>query len=179
MSKLTIFLLIIIILGVISLVFFTLCSKLSYLFNKTKYAKELIDKDLEKKHKILIKINNQAKKTLRAKKDYLVNINDISDEQLSSQEKDKKLTEYSTTVSNLINDYTKLANNKEIKKQVSNLNEVDEKLDASKTYFNKYMVELSKNSVKFPSNLIAKIIKIKVNQIYETNETIKKINEEL
>ena len=179
MGKLTIFLLIIILLGILALVVFLIYSKLSYYFNKTDYVNKLIEKDLDKKHSILIKINNQAKKTLHAKKDYLTDITKLNEEELSNQEKDRKLSEYNVTVNNLISDYTKLANNKEIKKQVSNMHEVDEKLDASKTYFNKYMVKLSECSVKFPASIIAKVSKIKVIPLFDTNETIKKINEEL
>ena len=179
MGKLTIFLLVIIILGILSLLVFVIYSKLSYYFNKTSYVNKLIENDLDKKHSILIKINNQAKKTLHAKKDYLVDISKLNENELTNQEKDIKLTEYNTTVNNLLSDYTKLANHKEIKKQVSNLHDIDEKLDASKTYFNKYMVKLSESSVKFPANIIAKVAKIKVIPLFETNETIKKISEEL
>ena len=178
MSKLTIFLLLIIILGTISLIFFIIYSKLMYLQNKTKYVSELIDDDLEKKYKNLVKINNQIKKTLHAKKDYLIDINNLSDKVLSSQEKDITLEEYNNTVNNLINDYSKLTNNKVIKKQVTALYEINEKLDASKTYFNKYMTLLSESSIKFPCNIVTKIMKIKIKPLYETNETIKKINNE-
>jgi len=179
MKVATIILIILLLIGILAILYFNFYNKLSYLFSKTKYAEDLIDKDLDKKYKLLVKINNLMKKTLHAKKDYLVAINDFSSEELFSSEKDVKLKEYTTTVNNLISDYTKLANHKEIKKQVNNLHEIDEKLDASKTYFNKYMVELSKLSTKLPTSLIAKVNKIKVKQLYETNETIKKISEDL
>ncbi|MBO4600701.1 MAG: LemA family protein [Bacilli bacterium] len=177
--KLTIFLLIIILVGVISLLFFAIYNKISYLFSKTKYSDELIDKCLEEKYKLLIKLNNSIKKTLHAKKDYLTDINKMKDLDISSEEKDEKLSDYVITVKNLISDYTKLATNKNIKAQINDLNEIDEKLDAYKTYFNKYMMELSSNYVKFPTNFVAKVSKVKIKKLYQTNDTISKLSEEL
>ncbi len=179
MSKLAIFLLIIIFIGVISLVFFLIYGKLAYLFDKINFADKAVNEEIEKKIKCLIKINNQAKKTLRAKKDYLQEINELSDKDIDSQEKDKILSNYNITVNNLISDYTKLANNKEMKKCIANLLEIDEKLDASKSYYNKNTEKLSEISVKFPANIIAKIMKIKIKPLYDTNEDIKKGTEEL
>ena len=177
MSKLAIFLLIIIFIGVISLVFFLIYGKLAYLFDKINFADKAVNEEIEKKIKCLIKINNQAKKTLRAKKDYLQDINELSDKDIDSQEKDKILSNYNITVNNLISDYTKLANNKEMKKCITSLLEIDEKLDAS--YYNKNTEKLSEMSVKFPANIIAKIMKIKIKPLYDTNEDIKKGTEEL
>lgn len=177
--KLIILLLIIVLLGVLSLIFFVLYNKINYLFSKTKYSDDLIKKCLDNKQKLLIKLNTSIKKTLHAKKDYLVDINKVKDQDLSNEEKDEKLSEYTNTVKNLISDYTKLSTNKNIKSQIKELNEIDEKLDAYKTYFNKYMTELSVNYVKFPTSLVAKLSKIKIKKLYQTNDTISKLNEEL
>lgn len=177
--KLAIFLIIIILLGVLSLIFFILYNKVSYLFSKTNYSNDLIEKCLDSKQKLLVKLNTSIKKTLHAKKDYLVDINKLKDAELSSEEKDEKLSEYTKTVKDLISDYTKLSSNKNIKVQIHELYEIDEKLDAYKTYFNKYMTELSANYVKFPTNLIAKISKVKIKKLYQTNDTINKLSEEL
>ena len=179
MSKLTIFLLIIILLGILSLVFFIIYSKLAYLFDKINYADNSISEEIDKKIKCLIKINNQAKKTLRAKKDYLQDINEISNQDIPNQEKDKILTNYNITVNNLVSDYTKLANNKEMKKSISNLHDIDEKLDASKSYYNKNTEKLVQLSMKFPAKVIAKVMKIKVKPLYDTNESINEGLEDL
>lgn len=177
--KLAIILLIIILLGTLSLIFFVLYNKINYLFSKTKYSDDLIRKCLDNKQKLLVKLNASIKKTLHAKKDYLVDINKIKEQELSNEEKDEKLSEYTKTVKDLISDYTKLSTNKNIKTQAKELNEIDEKLDAYKTYFNKYMTELSSNYVKFPTSLVAKLSKIKIKKLYHTNDTINKLNEEL
>ena len=113
--KLIIFLIIIVLIGVLSLIFFSLYNKISYLLSKTKYAEDLIDKSLDKKYKLLIKMNGSIKKTLHAKKDYLADINKIKELEIDNEEKDEKLSEYSVTARNLISDYTKLSNNKNIK----------------------------------------------------------------
>ena len=177
--KLIIFLIIIVLIGVASLIFFTLYNKINYLFSKTKYSDDLIDKCLEKKYKLLIKMNGSIKKALHAKKDYLADINKMKDLELDSEDKDTKLNEFSTTARNLISDYTKLSNHKTIKAELEELDELDEKLDAYKTYFNKYMKELSLNYVKFPTSLVSRISKVKIKKLYQTNDTINKLNEEL
>lgn len=154
-------------------------SKITNYYRKTKFAQEKIESNLDKKYKLLEKLNQTVKKILRAKKDYLLNISDYEKEGLSYQEKDQLLTKYNQTVKDLIFDYTKLANNKEIKKQVANLKEINEKIDASKTYFNKYMKILSQYSIKFPINIISRIMKIKITPLYETNEVIKNLSKDL
>lgn len=177
--KLAIILLIIILVGVLSLVFFLLYNKISYLFSKTTYSDDLINKCLDSKYKLLVKMNSSIKKTLHAKKDYLVDIGKLKDQDLSSEDRDEKLNEYVLTIKNLVSDYTKLSTNKNIKSELNELHEIDEKLDAYKTYFNKYMTELSTIYVKFPTNLVAKLNKIKIKKLYQTNDTINRLGEEL
>lgn len=161
------------------MIFFVLYNKINYLFSKTKYSDDLINKCLDSKYKLLVKINNSIKKTLHAKKDYLLDINKLKDVEMSSEDKDEKLSDYVVTVKNLVSDYTKLSTNKNIKSELNELSEIDEKLDAYKTYFNKYMTELSGDYVKFPTKFIAKISKIRIKKLYQTNDTINKLSEEL
>ena len=178
MIKLTIILIIVILvlLGILTLI--TLINRLSYLNKKILYAEGLIDEYINKKVKLLTKLNASIKKTLRAKKDYLNGLDDPSFDTLSNHDKDIKLSEYDITVNNLLSDYTKLSNSKDIRKQVASLVELNEKNDATKTYFNKYIMKLSATIKKFPNNILSKFMKIKIIPLYETNETIKKINEE-
>lgn len=178
MFKLTIILIIVILILLIALTITTFIGRLSYLNKKVNYADKLIEEYINKKIKLLVKLNASIKKTLRAKKDYLSNLDELESDSLSNQEKDIKLSEYNITINNLINDYTKLANNKEIKKQIVSLNELTEKNDATKTYFNKYTIKLSHKIKKFPENILSKFMKIKIIPLYETNETIKKISDE-
>ena len=179
MGKFILFIIILVIIGVICLTLVGLIGKLAYLHKKTKYAESLLEEYISKKIKLLTKLNASIKKTLRAKKDYLLNISDLEKDGLTNQEKDIKLSEYNITVENLMSDYSKLANHKEIKKQVEQLVDLDEKMDATKTYFNKYMTKLSQSTIKFPINILAKFMKIKIIPLYDTNDTIKKLSEEL
>lgn len=178
MIKLTIILLVIILVLLAVLTTATLVGRLSYLNKKVLYADSLINEHIDKKIKLLIKLNASIKKTLRAKKDYLTELDELNKDGLPNQEKDIKLSAYNITVNNLINDYTKLANNKDIKKQVNNLLEINEKNDATKVYFNKYTMKLSQTIKKFPNNILSKFMKIKIIPLYETNETINKQTEE-
>lgn len=178
MIKLTIILIVVILVLLAVLTILSLIRRLSYLNKKVKYAESLIEDYIDKKTKVLVKLNGSIKKTLRAKKDYLNDLDELSSETLSSRDKDIKLSEYDTTVSNLITDYTKLSNNKDIKKQIASLIEINEKNDATKTYFNKYTLKLSNAIRKFPNNILSKFMKIKIIPLYETNQTIKIISEE-
>ena len=179
MSGLTIFLLLIIICGSLSIVFFINYGKITYYVNKITYAENLISEDVNKKAKLLVKINNVMKKTLHAKKDYLAGINDLKDDQMDVHDKDEMLNTYTNTVKNLISDYTKLANHKELKKLTSNLYDINEKLDASKIYFNKYMKELSSLSTTFPTNIISKIVRVNIKPLYPENEITSNMNQDL
>lgn len=178
MIKLTIILIVIIFLLLSGLTIATIIGRLSYLNKKVLYSEGLIEENISKKIKLISKLNSSIKKTLRAKKDYLTNIDELDSDSLSNQDKDVKLSMYDATINNLVSDYTKLANNKDIKKQISALNELNEKNDATKTYFNNCTLKLSQSIKKFPCNLLSKFMKIKIIPLYETNETIKKISEE-
>ena len=178
MIKLTIILIVIIFLLLSGLTIATIIGRLSYLNKKVLYSEGLIEENIRKKIKLISKLNSSIKKTLRAKKDYLTNIDELDSDSLSNQDKDVKLSMYDATINNLVSDYTKLANNKDIKKQISALNELNEKNDATKTYFNNCTLKLSQSIKKFPCNLLSKFMKIKIIPLYETNETIKKISEE-
>ena len=179
MLKLTIILIIIILILLAVLTITALVGRLSYLNKKITYAEGLIEENINKKIKLLVKLNSSIKKTLRAKKDYLSNLDELETDSMSMEDKDIKLSEYNVTITNLLTDYTKLANNKDIKKQVSVLNELNEKNDAAKTYFNQCTMKLSQTIKKFPNNILSKFMKIKIIPLYETNETIKKINDEI
>lgn len=176
MIKLTLILVIVIFLILLCLTIISFISKLSYLNKKVSYAENLIEDYISKKTKLLVKLNASIKKMLRAKKDYLTGVNELNFDELSNQEKDIKLSEFDVTVNNLISDYTKLANSKDICKQINNLNEINEKCDATKTYFNKYTLKLSQTIKKFPNNILSKFMKIKIIPLYNTNESIKKIS---
>ena len=178
MIKLTVILVlvILILLGVLTII--TLTRRLKYLNKKVSYSEGLIEDYISKRIKLLIKLNASIKKTLRAKKDYLSNLEELETDSISNQEKDIRLSEYNQTITNLLIDYTKLSNNKDIKKQVSSLNELNEKDDATKTYFNQCTIKLSNTIKKFPNNILSKFLKIKIIPLYETNETIKQINDE-
>ena len=173
-----IILVVLILIGALCLTFFSIFNKITYLDNKTRYALDLIKEDLDNKYNILSKTNELMKKTLHAKKNYLQDINSFNELDLNLEEKDIKLTEYADTVDKLLNDYSKLSSNKNIKLKIKDLREIDEKIDASKTYFNKYTTELSKIVTKFPNSLIAKIARARVKPLFQTNEMIKKIEEE-
>ena len=172
MIKLTIILIIVILVLLCVLTLLSLIGRLSYLNKKVLYADKLIEENIDKKVKQLTKLNASIKKVLRAKKDYLSDLDNINNEGLSNHDKDIQLSQYDTTVNNLMNDYTKLANNKDINKQVSSLVELNEKNAATKEYFNKYTLKLSELIKKFPNNILSKFMKIKIIPLYETSENI-------
>ena len=172
MIKLTIILIIVILVLLCVLTLLSLIGRLSYLNKKVLYADKLIEENIDKKVKQLTKLNASIKKVLRAKKYYLSDLDNINNEGLSNHDKDIQLSQYDTTVNNLMNDYTKLANNKDINKQVSSLVELNEKNAATKEYFNKYTLKLSELIKKFPNNILSKFMKIKIIPLYETSENI-------
>lgn len=178
MKILNILLIIVLLSGIFALLYFVLFNKISHFFGKTSYAKEDIESSLNNKYKLLIKINNQIKKTLHAKKDYLTNINNIDSTSMNLQNYDKKLTEYTNTLNNLINDYTKLSSNKDVKKLNNSLIDLDEKLDASKTYFNRNMNEIVQLNQKFYNKIIIKLSGLKIEEYFQINEVIKKIDDD-
>lgn len=167
MKILIICLILVIIALILAILYFINVNKINKVNKRICMVEKDIKEQLNKKYKNMVKINSAIKKTLHAKKDYLIGLNDINPSDTDLSELDIMLNDINQTVKNLESDYTKISSNKEIRKIITNNEELDELLVANKRFFNKNTKTLSTYYTSFPSNIICKLNKIKINTLFE------------
>lgn len=167
MNIATIFLTIIIILGVLGIIYVNAYNKLQYLKTKVEQAENIADESLRNKYDNIVKINTVIQKNLKSKKEYLKDYINLKDKKISNFELDRELVEAMTIIKTLINDYDKLENNHEIQDILYEIKNIDEKLSAAKTYYNKNTTESNELIRKFPSVVVAKIHKFKTKPYFD------------
>lgn len=163
----TIFLTIIILFGVFGIIYIILYNNLQAHKIKINEAESIIDELLRKKYdfleilkKIIIEntdINDKSFEHL----DNLKNIN------ISSFDFERKLTEYNNLIDQIKTDYSKLENNEVFNNNYEDIYKLNERLEATKSFYNRYTSILNKLIKKFPSNIIAKIHHLNVQTFFD------------
>ncbi len=148
---------IVIIAGAIAILYIYQYNKLQHSKTKIDQAEFLIDESLRNKYDLLLEADAYSKKALKEEKGFFKNIEKIKKEDISNFDLDRKLKDYSNTLNQLRADYSSLEESKDFRKLLSDIKKVDEKLQASKSFYNKYTSELNDLIRKFPSNIVAKL----------------------
>lgn len=161
----TIFLILIIILGIIAIFYVITYNALTTYKLKIDKAEGIIDESLRQKYDTIAKLNVMIKKVV-TKKDYLKEYIDLKDKRISNYDLDRKLTEAENTILEVKNDHSEL-DNKEFNKELKEIKIINENLISSKNYFNRNTSELNKIIRKFPTNIIAKIHRYKIKPFFD------------
>ena len=166
--KLTIILLIIIIIiGILSIIYITIYNNIQKLILKIQEAENIIDETLRKKYDNISKIVKIINSKTDIDKNTFNKFDELKNQNLSNFSLDRELCENCNLAYQITNDYKVLEKNKEISKIKETILEIDEKLEATKSFYNKYTTELNKIIRNFPSNLVAKNHHIKVLNFFD------------
>ena len=166
MPGLTIFLIIIIILGVCGIYYIISFNTLNDLKTKIDSSESIIDENLRLKYDTLIRISNTLKKKMKTNKNYFKEYEGLKNMNISNFDMDRKLNEALTLILKMQADLG-LENDTKLNKELESIREFDEKLCAAKNYYNKKTSEQNAMIRKFPTNLIAKIHKFKVKLFFD------------
>jgi len=148
---------IVIVFGALGILYICQYNKLQHGKTKIDQAEYLIDEALRNKYDILIKADELSKKELNKDKSFFKDLAELKDENISNFDLDRKLKEFDGILNQLKADYKEFGENKELKKIISDNKRNDEKLQAAKSYYNKYTTELNELIRKFPSNIVARM----------------------
>ena len=80
---------------------------------------------------------------LKEDKTFFKGLDKVKNDDISNYDLDRKLTEYIGILEQIKLDYSDLANNKGFKELLSESKKINEKLQAAKSYYNKYTSELN------------------------------------
>ena len=164
-------LLIAIIVGaLLAIIYIVYYNKLQDAKLKIDEAERIIDENLRAKYDVIVAMKKLIKKTLRNAKINFKDIDEVKDQDISNFDFDRKLTDYLTIMDSVINDYKKVQEKQEIYTMLNDIKRIDEKLTSAKDFYNKYITESNALVLKFPSNIVALIHKIKQKNFFDNKD---------
>lgn len=166
MLVLSIILVIIIILASGGIYYVIYFNKLNDLKTKVMEAEAIIDENLRIKYEALIRISNSLKSHMKSDKNYFKEYEKLRDMNISNFDMDRKLNEGFTLILKMIDDLG-LNDNEDLNKEIENIKRLDEKLTATKNYYNKNTSLENAIIRKFPTNIIAKIHNFKIKLFFD------------
>lgn len=167
MALLYSFLFIVILLGGIGILYIYQYNQLQHSKTKIDQAECLIDEALRNKYDILIQADQLVKKALKSSKTFFHDLEKLKKENISNFDLDRKIKEYVSILNQIKVDHEKLADNKRFKELFGEINKAEEKLQAAKSYYNKYTSELNDLVRTFPSNIVARMHGIQVKTFFD------------
>ncbi len=153
--------------GGIGICYIVFYNKLVDYKSKLEHAESIIDDCLRNKYDYLGEMNIQLSKIIEDKKSYLKDYESIKDIKITNFDFDRKLVEYISLINKLVEDHKNVSEDKDVKKVFKDIKDNDEKLNATKQYYNRYTALNNKTVTTFPSNIIAKIHGIKSRLFYD------------
>ena len=166
MNLLSLILIIIIILCLSGIFYAQIFNKLNDLKTKIEEAESIIDENLRLKYDTLIRLSNTLKKSMPDNKNYFKEYEKLKDMNISNFDMDRKLNEGLTLILKVQEDLN-LEDDEQINQEIESIRRLDEKLTATKNYYNKNTSIENSLVRKFPSNIIAKIHKFKVKLFFD------------
>ena len=137
------FLFIIIIFGSSGILYVYQYNKLQHSKTKINQAECLIDEALRSRYDLLVRVDKYIQTELENDKTFFKNLDKLKNENISNFDLDRRITEYYNLWMQIKNDYPDLNNKKAFKELINEDKRLDEKLQAAKSYYNKYTSELN------------------------------------
>lgn len=166
-SFITIFLTIIVFGGVLTAGYIILYNNLQASKIKINEAESVIDELLRKKFDLLTTLKKIIIDSTDVDKKIFNDLDNLQDQNISSFDLERKLTILNTLIEQIRLDYQKLDEEEIFNNTYEDIFKLNERLEATKSFYNKYTSLLNKLIKKFPSNILAKIHHIEVQTYFD------------
>lgn len=153
--------------GALGIVYIYNYNKLQHSKTKIEHAECLIDESIRTKYDLLCQYEDLIKDSLGNNKEFLKNITKLKEESISNFDLDRKLTEYENLIAKFNSDNDELVSGKDFKKLNTEVKKINEKLQAAKSYYNKYTSELNDLIRTFPSNIVSRMHQMDVKPFFD------------
>ena len=139
---------------------------------KTKIdeSESMIDEALRSKYDILLKLESLIKTNIKETKINFKDLNDLKKESISNFQLERKLVDTVLLINKIQDDFPKLEEIKEYRELLNDIRVMDERINASKKYYNKYTSKSNELVRKFPSNIIAKFHNITIRNFFDNKD---------
>lgn len=149
--------------GIYYIIFF---NKLNDLKTKVMEAESIIDENLRLKYDILIRISNSLKKNMKSDKNYFKEYERLNEMNITNFDMDRKLNEGLTLILKMRDDL-RLEDDEDLNNELEKIKRLDEKLTATKNYYNKNTSLENAIIRRFPTNIIARIHNFKIKLFFD------------
>lgn len=155
------------ILGLLAILYIVLYNRIQVLNIRVNEAETIIDEELRKKYDLILESEAIIKKVTKKEITLFAELKEIKDKDISTFDFDRKTKEAFGVIKQVRLDYDSLEKNKNFLNIINSINDVDEKLEAAKSFYNKYTSKINEVIKKFPSNIIALIHQIKTKTYFD------------
>lgn len=163
----TIFLTLIILLGIFGLIYILSYNNLQAHKIKINEAESIIDEVLRKKYDFLEILKQIIVDNTDIKNKAFECFSKLKEVNISSFDFERKLTEYNNLINQIKTDHSTLTESETFNENYEEIFKLNERLEASKNFYNRYTNILNKLIKHFPTNIIAKIHHIEVQTFFD------------
>lgn len=154
-------------------------TKLKFYKTRITEAEQVIEDELEIRYDLIQSTKTIVQKNTKMDLNFYEDLANTKNSNINTIEFEKKLTQAIATIELISTDYPKINDKKDFKEIHRKINESDTKLNAAKAYFNTNNNKLNELLKKFPTNIIGKLNKYKINPNYEAKEIFNSIEEDI
>ena len=158
---------IVIVFGAIAICYAYQFNRLMHSKTKIDHAEMSIDESLRERYDLLVKADTIIKAELDSDKTFFKGLDKVKAEDISNFDLERKLEDYMNTLEQIKLDHEELLSKKNIKELLADCKENSEKLQASKSFYNKYTSELNDLVRTFPSNIVARMHRIDIKPFFD------------
>lgn len=153
--------------GILAILYIAIYNKIQVLNIRVNEAETIIDEELRKKYDLILQSEAIIKKTTKKEITLFQELKDLKVKDISTFDFERKCVEGYNLVRQIQSDYESLNKNDDFLKIINSILDSNEKLEAAKSFYNKYTSKLNEVIRKFPSNIVALIHQVKVKTYFD------------
>lgn len=153
--------------GIFAILYIVIYNKIQVLNIRVNEAETIIDEELRKKYDLILQSEKIIKKTTKKEITLFQELKDLKNENISTFDFERKCSEGYNLIKQIKCDYESLEKNDDFNNIINSILDCNEKLEAAKSFYNKYTSKLNEVIRKFPSNIIALIHKVKAKTYFD------------
>lgn len=153
--------------GLIAIFYIAVYNKIQVLNIRVNEAETIIDDELRKKYDLILQSEAIIKKTTKKEITLFQELKDLKTQDISTFDFERKCSEGYILIKQIKSDYESLEKNDEFNNIINLISDCNEKLEAAKSFYNKYTSKLNVVIKKFPTNVIALIHQVKVKTYFD------------
>ena len=167
MKIITILVTIILIATILATIYVYLYNRLQDYKLKIDEAENVIDECLRNKYDLILKIRESFKNNIKNNKINFKGLDELKNKTMANYEMDHELKNYSDLIDKVINDYPDIYKKADFRTLMNEYKSNDEKLTASKKFYNSYIKESNALVRKYPSKIVAKLNNISIKNFFD------------